>query len=116
MHIVVEIWTPKPAFLDTPPDIREQIVGSVQEGVSQMAAVGITTLGWGRIAPTEDHPSGHDWFAVWQIPTAELVDTFFAGITESGWYEWFDQINVSGQLETVEDVLKSHLSLRAEGR
>lgn len=114
MHVVFELWNAKPAFLEAPASVREEIIAGVRSGVEQMAAVGIRALGWGRVAPSGDHPSGYDWFAVWEIPSPELVDAFFAGVAASGWYDWFEQVNVTGELRAVDAVLDEHLALATE--
>lgn len=116
MQIVFELWNAKPAFLDAPATVREEIIGGVRGGIEQMAGMGIRTLGWGRVAPSSDHPSGYDWFAVWEIPSPQLVDAFFSGVAASGWYDWFEQVNVSGELESVDVVLQAHLALTAEAK
>lgn len=114
MYIAFEIWNAKPAFLAASPEEREQIFAGVREGIAQMAAAGITPLGWGRIDPSEDHPSGYDWFAAWTIHSAELVEAFFAGVAAAGWYDWFEQINVSGELRPVAEVIDAHVALANE--
>lgn len=116
MHLVVELWKPTPAFLAAPSAVREEIIAGVRGGIEQMAAAGIHTLGWGRVTPSEDHPPGYDWFSVWEIPSPELVDAFFAGVAASGWYDWFEQVNIAGELESAAAVLEDHLALTAEVR
>jgi hypothetical protein len=111
MHIVVETWTPNLRFLQSPSEARAEVLHGVRTGIQQMAAAGIVPLGWGSIEPSHDHPSGYDWFAVWQLPAAELVEIFLGGVAASGWYEWFDQINIVGELRNPDSVLDEHLRL-----
>lgn len=114
MDLVVELWTPKPAFLAASPEVRKRIAAGVRAGVAEMAAGGIRSLGWGRIGATAEHPSGHDWFAVWETPSAEAARAFFDGVAASGWYEWFDQVNASGTALSVDDALDAHVALPRE--
>jgi hypothetical protein len=71
------------------------------------------TLGWGRVEPAAQSAS-YEWFAVWQAPSREVADVFLAGVESSGWYTYFEQSNVVGELRPADAVIAEHLALEAE--
>lgn len=113
MYVVIETWTPRAEFLAATPETRERVFDSVREGMAQFTALGIDTLGWGRIDAGADRSGGYDWFAVWTMPSAELAAAFLQGVEAAGWYEWFDQTNVTGELASVDSAIAAHLALAA---
>jgi hypothetical protein len=43
-----------------------------------------------------------------------VADVFLAGVESSGWYTYFEQSNVVGELRPADAVLAEHLALEAE--
>ncbi|MEV0406029.1 DUF6616 family protein [Actinoallomurus sp. NPDC050550] len=113
MYVVVETWTPKPAFFAADEETRNNLFAGIQEAMKQLAEIGVVTLGWGRVEPAA-HSASHEWFAVWQAPSRDLADGFLGGVESSGWYTYFEQSNVVGELRSVEAVAAEHLALEAE--
>jgi hypothetical protein len=54
-------------------------------------------LGAGAANPKIGHHAGYDYFAVWRLPSPEVVEAFEQGIEDDGWYEYFEQVNASGE-------------------
>lgn len=111
MYVVVEAWTPKPAFLTAPPTQRADFFAALDAGIAALGSTGVEPLGWGRTDPSGEHGSEHDWFAVWQVRDAAAADTFLAGVLASGWYDYFEQTNLRGELRPVADVVREHIGL-----
>lgn len=111
MYVVVESWRAKPEFLALEPAQREALFDEVKKAMGEMAAGGIETLGWGNVDGTDEpHGSGHDWFAVWTMPNAAAGQAFLAGVKASGWYDWFEQTNVVGELRPAQDIMAEHVT------
>lgn len=110
MYVVVEMWTPTPAFLAADEETRTELFARIQAAITQLAQVGFVTLGWGKVEPAENSTS-HEWFAVWQAPSRELADRFLGGVESSGWYGYFEQSNVVGELRSVESVIADQVAL-----
>lgn len=111
MHVVVETWTPRPAFLATSPQTREAFFEGLNAGMAEMAAKGIESLGWGTVEPSKENGTEHSWFAVWRMPDAATADAFLAAVAASGWYDYFEQTNVRGELRSAGDVIAEHVAL-----
>ncbi|MFD3309561.1 DUF6616 family protein [Streptomyces sp. NPDC058656] len=115
MYVVVETWTPKPAFFAAGEKALNDLFTGIQEAMKQLADIGFVTLGWGRLEPAAQ-PSSYEWFAVWQAPSREVADVFLAGVESSGWYDYFEQTNLVGELRPAETVIAEHLALAAEAK
>lgn len=111
MYVVIESWTPKAAFLDASRQTRTDFFARLTAALDGSAAQGIRPLGWGRTDPAGEHGSRHAWFAVWETTDAAAADAFLGGVAASGWYEYFDQTNVRGELRPVGDVVDEHVAL-----
>jgi hypothetical protein len=115
MYMVIETWTPKPAFFAAGKETRNNLFAGIQEAMKQLAEIGVVTLGWGRAEPAS-HSTSYEWFAVWQAPSKELADAFLDGVEKSGWYTYFEQSNVVGELRSVEAVAAEHVALEVEAK
>lgn len=113
MYVAVETWTPKPAFFAADEKTRKNLFAEIQGAIKELAEIGVVTLGWGRVEPAA-HSTSYEWFAVWQAPSRELADGFLGGVESSGWYTYFEQSNVVGELRSVDAVVAEHLALEAE--
>ncbi|MBB2946939.1 hypothetical protein FB565_006707 [Actinoplanes lutulentus] len=111
MYVVVEIWTPKPAFHSADEATRSALFAGIREAIKQLAGIGVVTLGWGAADQDVAYASPHQWFAVWQAPSRELAAAFLAGVEQSGWYTYFEQTNLAGELRDAETVIADHVAL-----
>jgi hypothetical protein len=109
MYVPVETWTPKPAFFAAHGQTRKNLFAGIQGAIKRRAEIGVITLGWGRVEPAA-HSTSYERFAVWQAPSRELADGFLGGVESSGWYTYFEQSNVVGELRSVNAVVAEHLA------
>ncbi|GLV75554.1 MULTISPECIES: DUF6616 family protein [Streptomyces] len=116
MYVVIETWTPRPAFLAADEETRNTLFAGVREAMRQLAETGVVTLGWGSVDRPAPHSTPHEWFAVWQAPSKELADGFLDGVERSGWYTYFEQSNVVGELRSFEAVEAEHRALGTVAR
>ncbi|WP_406451231.1 hypothetical protein OH768_07305 [Streptomyces sp. NBC_01622] len=113
MHVVIETWTPKPAFFAADEETLNNLFAEMQEAIKQLAEIGVVTLGWGKVE-SAPHSTSYEWFAVWQAPSREGADVFLGGVESSGWYDYFEQTNLVGELRSVETVSAEVRALEAE--
>ena len=110
MYLLLEAWTPKPAWMSLTRGEREAYVSQVASGISELEAAGIESPGWGFIDKAA-RGTQHVAFAVWQCPTEDAANGLRQAIADAGWYEYFDQIDFGGQVESPETVLGHHVAL-----
>jgi hypothetical protein len=112
MHVFIELWTPKPNWESIGTADRGalmQRLGEVTAPVIQAGAVEV--LGWGEADASIDHPESHRYFAVWRAPRREALDRLREVIAREGWYDYFEQVNVTGELSAPEVVIGQHLAM-----
>ena len=68
---------------------------------------GVEVIGYGFNDATTDRRAPYDFYCVYLTPSAEYQRGFEAEIAGAGWYEYFDQVNVSGDVLTPEALLRS---------
>ena len=45
---------------------------------------------------TKPFAPGQNFFAIWRFPDEAALDMLIAGITATGWHDYFDTINAAG--------------------
>jgi hypothetical protein len=48
---------------------------------------------------------------VWRAPRREALDRLREVIAREGWYDYFEQVNVTGELSAPEVVIGQHLAM-----
>jgi hypothetical protein len=57
----------------------------------------VEILSWSMNDPDTAQRSPYDYFAVWKFPNKEFVKGFEQIVQNSGWYNYFDQVNLEGE-------------------
>ena len=112
MYLMIEAWTPKGAWLALTNEERAGYVAGVREGVAALASHRIRSLGWG-LTDEASRGTDHIAFAVWECGSREDCDVLRSAIADAGWYEYFDQLDFSGEAGEPDRVLRHHVELRA---
>lgn len=106
MHVLVELYTPKRAWLSLPSDERARYVAGVREAVAGLEASGVTCFALGRTDRAVDQAAPHTYFGVWSARDEAGLRLFLDGLRASGWYGYFDHVNGAGR----NDGLAHHLA------
>jgi hypothetical protein len=112
MYLMIEAWTPKPAWLALTEAQRADYVAGVGEGVAALAAQGVRPLGWGLLDDAA-RATEHTAFAVWECGSRAGCDALREAIAAAGWYELFDQVDFGGEAGPPDAVLRHHIELAA---
>lgn len=96
MHVLIELWKSNDAWRKLSVAAREEYMAQVGPGNAQLAAQGITVIAWGKNDAETDHRADYDYFAVWSMPSEAGARTFEDAIRSIGWYDYMDQVNLSG--------------------
>jgi hypothetical protein len=111
MYLMIEAWTPKPAWLALTEAQRAEYMAGVGEGAAALAAQGVTSLGWGLVDEAS-HGTDHTAFAVWECGSRAGCDALRSAIAAAGWYEYFDQVDFGGEAGPPDAVLRHHIELQ----
>ncbi len=94
-HYLIELYTPKPAWLALPAQQRQQFLEGIRSGMGGLSSLGVEVLALGETEPDIDHASAHRFLGIWRCPGAQARDALLAGIGASGWYGYFDHVNAA---------------------
>ena len=111
MYLFVKLWTPKPSWEDLPQEKRISFIKKAQEMMQSVSERGLETVGWIEIdSDSTIHNSGYQYCSVYKTPSKESANEFNVSMQKFGWYDYFDQINATGQLQSPGAVLAKVVS------
>ncbi len=106
-HYLVELYTPKPAWLALPAAQREQFLHGIRSAMVELSSLGVEVLTLGEAEPDIDNASEHRFLGIWRFPGLQSRDALLAGIQASGWYGYFDHVNAAGARADLADHLSA---------
>ena len=116
-QIFIELFNYKDGWRNPAPAAREEFAAAVLSAVDRQREGGIEVLSWGFNDAATDRRAPYDFHCVYLTPSADFQRGFEAEIRASGWYDHFEQVNVSGAVSTPEALLRAYarLETRAAG-
>ncbi len=111
MKIFVEFWKAKDAWHQLSAEGRGAYVAQMGPAMQDLASKGASFDAWGMNTDTSPYRADYDFYAVTKLPNQELLDSFQAIVEGSGWYNYFEQINVSGDDIGAEAVIGKMMQL-----
>jgi haloalkane dehalogenase len=111
MKIFIELWKAKDAWKKLPLSERQTYVAQIGPVMEDLIKRGVVIEAWGINEDETPFASEYDFFAVTKLPSHELLTEFEAIVEGAGWYDYFDQVNVSGTAMTPEEVIGKMLVL-----
>jgi len=105
MHLYVELWSPRPAWLDLSPQQRQDYVAQVGPGIGHLEAAGVTLVGFAVADDDAPHDAGHRYLAAWTMPGPEQAELLERTLDEAGWHDLFEQVNARGAMRPPPEVL-----------
>lgn len=111
MKIFIELWKAKDAWKNLPVADRQNYMAQIGPVMEDLIKKGVVIEAWGINEDITPYVAEYDFFAVTKLPSQELLDEFEAIVEGAGWYNYFDQVNVSGSAMTPEEVIGKMLAL-----
>jgi haloalkane dehalogenase len=96
MYMFVECWKARPEWLALGREARENYMSGLGMGVEALLKAGVEIVSWSMNDTSITNRGPFDYFAVWKFPDREAAGRFEQMIHESGWYRYFDQVNLGG--------------------
>ena len=110
-QVFIELFNYKDSWRDLPAAAREEYASAVLAAVTRQREDGIEVIGWGFNDPATDRRAPYDFYCVYITQSAEFQRGFEAEVGATGWYDYFEQVNVSGAISTPEALLRSYARL-----
>jgi len=105
MKFYIEAWTPRQTWLEMSTEKRMEYMAQLGPAIQQLTDMGTEIISWGTNDPNTHNRLGFDFFAIWKFPNEEIARTFEDIVSGSGWYNYFDQVNLQGSPESPNDVI-----------
>jgi hypothetical protein len=96
MYLFVECWKARPEWLALNTEARGAYMAELGKGMEELVKAGVEIVSWSMNEPDTSNRAPFDYFAVWKFPTGELAAGFEQIVQQSGWYSYFDQVNLKG--------------------
>ena len=106
MHLYVELWKARPAWLALEPAQRASYVEQLGPTIASLVDAGVELVGFAVTDADVPHDANYPYAAVWRMPTLDLVHQFEAAIEAAGWHRYFEQVNARGAIQPAGDVLE----------
>lgn len=111
MYLYVELWKVKPQWLALSQQERGEYMSKLGPAIEGLAKAGVEIVGWGLNDSETPYRGDYAYLAVWKMPNKELVHQFEETVEQAGWHEYFEQINLRGELLTPEAVIGDMINL-----
>ena len=96
MHYLLELYSPKPAWLALDGTARQAYFATVGAGMAALSGSGAEALAMGAVDGGKLHAAAQQFYAVWRFPDEAALDALLAGIAATGWHDYFETINAAG--------------------
>jgi Family of unknown function (DUF6616) len=106
MECYIELWKEKDVWKNLPKKEKEEYLNQIGPHMEKLLGKGVQIVGWGTNKPSTVSRIDYDFFAVWKFPDGALMEEFETAVATAGWYNYFEQHNVSGELVYPEDVIR----------
>lgn len=95
-YYLVELYSPKPAWAALDQAARAEFFAAIGAGMEALSDLGATAVTLTGIEPGVEHSVGQQFLAIWRCPDKESAETLVAGISASGWHDYFETQNAIG--------------------
>ncbi|HWU63935.1 MAG TPA: DUF6616 family protein [Ensifer sp.] len=114
-QIFVELYNYRAGWKELSATDRKAFADKVANEVSGLAQHGVEVVAWGMNDRATAHRAPYDFFCVYKVPSAEFQRGFDAAVEASGWYNYFEQVCVSGKALTPHELLSANVTLTTPG-
>ncbi|NKB35758.1 MAG: hypothetical protein GKR93_01125 [Gammaproteobacteria bacterium] len=95
MQTLIILWEPSDKWVALSEDERKQYLHSLDEAVNEARRHGVMTLGWSKIDRSLPKAPAEGYVGIFAMTNAEQIHELDKNIQASGWYDYFDSVNVS---------------------
>lgn len=97
MHVYVELWKAKAAWLDMIEDDRNAYLSRVQESIGALKEAGIEPLHFAILDEGVPHAADYRYLAVWKMPDRGAAERLEKDVEAAGFHDLFEQVNARGE-------------------
>ncbi|MFH2046039.1 MAG: DUF6616 family protein [Pseudomonadota bacterium] len=97
MHIYVELWKPKPAWIGLSDNERKSFIDSLFPVIGMLTESGVKLLSFAINDEDTEYKADFKYIAVWQMPDKEKAVFFEQEVIKTGFHDYFEQVNARGE-------------------
>lgn len=114
MYLYVELWNVTQRWMDLSIEERTNFFDKLGPGINDMLNNGIEVTGWALNDEHTPYRSDYRYMAVWKMPTLQDVEQLEKAVADSGWHEYFSQVNARGEIMPLNDVIGKLINLEKQ--
>lgn len=105
MHLYLELWKPRDAWRALSAEERQQFVEGIGPAIAGLLESGIELIGFARSDVDTTHRADYAYLAAWRMPSKDHALALENAVTDSGFHDFFEQINARGEIAAPEAIL-----------
>ena len=109
--VFIELCRARPAWRSLSKQARREFLSEVDPLMLRLKEQGVEIISWGVNDSTTPKRAAYDFFAIFRFPDEEAALRYERTFENSGWYEYFEQVNIMGADSTHKDVLEELIAL-----
>ena len=99
MQILLILWEPNDNWQALAQEEQAAYLLSLDNAVNGARSHGVMTLGWSRVDRNLNKAPTEGYVGVFAMESAEAIHELDRNIQQSLWYDYFDSVNISVNLE-----------------
>ena len=99
MHILLILWEPNEKWSSLPQDEQVDYLRSLDDAIKAARSNGVMTLGWSKVDRSLNKAPEQGYVGVFAMRTEQDIRELDRNIQQSRWYDYFDSVNISINLE-----------------
>lgn len=111
MVTYIELWKAKQTWEGMTKGEREDYMNSLGPAIQNLTEKGVEIVSWGVNDDSTFSRGDYDFFAVWTFPDEGAAKDFEKVVEGTGWYNYFDQVNIMGKTQRAQDVIRHMIEM-----
>jgi hypothetical protein len=111
MYLYVELWRARPTWLALSAEERKSWFDKLLSSLQEQLQSGVEPLGFAQNDADTPLSAGFDFVGAWKMPDKETAERFEKFVEDAGWHNYFEQINVRGQMMEIDVFSSSHIGM-----
>ncbi len=99
MQILLILWEPNDKWHVLSSEQQMAYLRSLDGAINEARSHGVMTLGWSRVDRSLNNAPAEGYVGVFAMDSAQAIHELDRNIQQSLWYEYFDSVNISINLE-----------------
>ena len=93
------LWEPNSKWIALPEREQADYLRSLDGAINEARSHGVMTLGWSKVDRSLNKAPEKGYVGVFAMRTEQDIHVLDSNIQQSQWYDYFDSVNISVNLE-----------------